>query len=121
MKMKTAELEGRMLDWAVAEAHGYKTLWRGRKRAEVLFPDAPRWVPCPCYSTDWSVGGPILEREKIGIGHSLDDETWLALSHDPDAPLFYGPTPLVAAMRCFVASKLGDEVDIQESSDGQNR
>lgn len=25
-----------------------------------------------------------------------------------------GPTPLIAAMRCFVASKLGDEVEIPE-------
>ncbi len=25
-----------------------------------------------------------------------------------------GPTPLIAAMRCYVASKLGDEVDIPE-------
>lgn len=26
----------------------------------------------------------------------------------------YGPTPLIAAMRCYVASKLGDEVEIPE-------
>jgi hypothetical protein len=26
----------------------------------------------------------------------------------------YGPTPLIAAMRCYVASKLGDEVDVPE-------
>ena len=25
-----------------------------------------------------------------------------------------GPTPLVAAMRCYVASRLGDEVEISE-------
>jgi hypothetical protein len=25
-----------------------------------------------------------------------------------------GPTPLIAAMRCYVASKLGDEIDIPE-------
>jgi hypothetical protein len=24
----------------------------------------------------------------------------------------YGPTPLIAAMRCFVSSRLGDEVEI---------
>lgn len=25
-----------------------------------------------------------------------------------------GPTPLIAAMRCFVASRLGDEIEIPE-------
>ena len=27
---------------------------------------------------------------------------------------YSGPTPLIAAMRCYVASKLGDEVDVPE-------
>jgi hypothetical protein len=33
---------------------------------------------------------------------------------DLDMPLYqeHGPTPLIAAMRCFVASKLGDEIEI---------
>jgi hypothetical protein len=26
-----------------------------------------------------------------------------------------GPTPLIAAMRCYVASKLGDEIEIPEN------
>ena len=26
----------------------------------------------------------------------------------------FGPTPLIAAMRCYVASKLGDEVEVPE-------
>ena len=27
----------------------------------------------------------------------------------------FGPTPLIAAMRCYVTSKLGDEVEIPEA------
>ena len=27
---------------------------------------------------------------------------------------YYGPTPLIAAMRCYVSSKLGDEVDVPD-------
>lgn len=33
---------------------------------------------------------------------------------DPGIPEGYGPTPLIAAMRCFVASKLGDEVEVPD-------
>jgi hypothetical protein len=61
-------------------------------------------------STDWSQGGPIIERERISITHQVG--RWAAQTDDD---LFaYGPTPLIAAMRCYVASKLGDEVEIPE-------
>jgi hypothetical protein len=29
-------------------------------------------------------------------------------------PPFHGHTPLIAAMRCYVASKLGEEIDVPE-------
>ena len=59
-------------------------------------------------STDWSQGGAIIERERISITHQVGQ--WAAQTDDD---LFaYGPPPLVAAMRCYVASKLGDTVDI---------
>ena len=38
---------------------------------------------------------------------------WPPAFRRDDAEHFgYGPTPLIAAMRCFCASKLGDEVEI---------
>ena len=62
-------------------------------------------------STDWSQGGPIIERERIELkGDGGTD--WLA-SHNNESVEF-GPTPLIAAMRCLVASKLGDEIEIPE-------
>jgi len=35
---------------------------------------------------------------------------------DENDPIIHGkgPTPLIAAMRCYVASKLGDEVEIPQ-------
>ena len=66
------------------------------------------------YSTRWNAGGPIIEREKIGVGYTTEGgATWLAAKTD-DPFYISGPTPLVAAMRCYVASKLGDTVDIPE-------
>ena len=101
--MKTSELQGAALDWAVAKCEGLD-YWQ------------PEIGPSqPDYSTDWSQGGPIIEREKISI--ALDEEEpWCAFKEeDTDIQSFYsGPTPLVAAMRCYVASKMGDEVDVPD-------
>ena len=99
MKIKTSEVEGQALDWAVAKCEWNREEgdWRGTYRAD--------------YSTDWAQGGPIIEREGMGIG--MVNEHWQA--HLSEFHLFIeGPTPLIAAMRCYVASKLGDEVKIPE-------
>ena len=60
------------------------------------------------YPTDWAQGGPIIEREGLTLTHQTDK--WAAQT---DCDLFsYGPTPLIAAMRCYVASKLGEIVEV---------
>lgn len=62
-------------------------------------------------STDWSQGGPIIERELISVSSQTNGHSWAAKgAHNYS----YGPTPLIAAMRCYVASKLGDEVDVPD-------
>lgn len=97
--MKTNELTGAALDRAVAHALGA--------------PDDGNGLPY--YSTDWAQGGPIIEREKIALippNERIDE--WEAVHPDRMHNEQYGPTPLVAAMLCYVASKLGDEVDIPE-------
>jgi hypothetical protein len=108
--MKTYELFGAALDWAVAKCENFVTgnLHDGNDIGFIL---EKGYTP----STDWSQGGPIIEREKISI--ALDEEEpWCAFKEeDTDIQSFYsGPTPLIAAMRCYVASKLGDEVDVPE-------
>ena len=106
--MKTAELTGAALNNAVHK---------------LAYPDEPIKEGCtaPPYSTDWAFCGPIIEREHI-------EWQWLPSSskdHQYGArkPSFGGtkrtfcmdgPTVLIAAMRCYVASKLGDEVEIPE-------
>lgn len=63
------------------------------------------------YSGDWALGGPIIERESLELGRYAD--LWQATAHLEDGSIFeHGKTPLIAAMRCYVASKLGDEVEI---------
>ena len=83
--MKTAELTGAALDWAVPLA---------------------MFEP----STDWAQGGPIIERERISVV-AMPDGSWQAQGINL-RPHFHNPTPLIAAMRCYVASKLGDDIEI---------
>ena len=100
MKVKTNELSGQALDWAVAKAEGY--------------PDEDISVDWN-YSTDWAQSGPIIEREGIQIQKHRSG--WVALPEDAqfsEEEYQDGSTPLIAAMRCYVASRLGDEVEIPD-------
>ena len=104
--MKTSELTGAALDWAVAKCDQE---WSDDDALLWVQDDEYRYAP----STDWAQGGPIIEREKIATDPDADDGQWAASTRD--APCYWvGPTPLIAAMRCYVASKLGDEVDVPE-------
>ena len=104
MKIKVSEASGAVLDWMVAECEGYET-FTDRIGLQTMFTDKG-WKP----STNWAQGGPIIEREEIDLT-KLCPGTWRATSANH---WFNGPTPLIAAMRCYVASELGDEVDVPE-------
>jgi len=119
MKIKVSEATNIQLDWLVAQALGYKPQFNmvshGRVWSGVWLTDA-EYSPCPYFSTNWSQGGPIIEREGISIAKDNGEKEWAAwppaFRRDDAEHFGYGPTPLIAAMRCFCASKLGDEVDI---------
>ncbi len=112
MKLKTSELQGAALDWAVAECEelGIRRLSGG----EFLLADGDFWFP----STDWAQGGPIIEREWLDVtpwpNESDEDLRWQCKQHDSINCVAFGSTPLIAAMRCYVASKLGDEVEVPD-------
>jgi hypothetical protein len=93
--MKTNELTGAALDWAVGQATEFEGDW------------------LPDYSTDWAHGGLIIECEIIGLDYDAADG-WQARDFDTQQITATGKTPLIAAMRCYVASKLGDEVEVPQ-------
>jgi hypothetical protein len=101
IKLKTSELTGAALDWAVAKCE------LGEAINEV---DDPHF-----YSTDWALAGPIIERD-IAKVERFSDALWEATAYTKDAQdiVQSGPTPLIAAMRCYVTLKLGDEVEVPE-------
>ena len=98
--MKTSELAGAALNWAVNHAE---------RLTGILAPVN--------YCGKWEHGGPIIEREMISLIHPKYD-CWTAHCYDKtlddESYTLDGPTPLIAAMRCYVASKLGDDIEIPE-------
>jgi hypothetical protein len=117
--MKTSELTGAALDWAVAkceQAAGINV--REGYGGSLLVVDANDFGAPAAYSTNWAQGGPIIEREGIGLDQYADYPRWQAFTPAPEQPsgqaVCNGPTPLIAAMRCYVASKLGDDVDVPD-------
>jgi hypothetical protein len=127
-EMKTSELTGAALDWAVAKCEGRndvyyaesvkQMLWEGTYEMDDTEIGYALYQYTP--STNWAQGGPIIERECIGLrGPSIRGNAWAAfidLSGISQGPQHRhtGPTPLIAAMRCYVASKLGDDVDVPD-------
>jgi hypothetical protein len=109
-EMKTSELTGAALDWAVAKCEG---IGLGPRGLVVYYYEGEpaMWRP----STNWAQGGPIIEREKIRLDTTwnCEDGHWSARM-DTVGGWWLGDTPLIAAMRCYVASKLGDDVDVPE-------
>lgn len=117
MRVKTADLTDIALNWAVAKCKGIpvaidvhaKALWRDRGPQE-LWGDQVQFL-------DWAEGGPIIDLKRINLTtiHDGPQPGWKAYldSGVPD-DCEYGPTPLVAALRCYVASEMGDEVNIPD-------
>ena len=107
MKIKTSELSGAALDWAVAKCeYPEQSINTALGFPYLVF---GRFNP----STDWAQGGPIIEREGILFARTNDGEMYRAWIVRRNASAI-GPAHLIAAMRCYVASKLGDEVEIPE-------
>lgn len=122
MKVKVTEASGAVLDYLVAKCEGVN------EEAFLLFhePTEPsdldtHGFPEFHYSTIWSQGGPIIEREEIGTERRapcMKGEEWEAMGSITAKGAGYryavGPTPLIAACRCYVASKLGEEAEVPE-------
>ena len=114
--MKTFELTGRALNWAVILANGqipcmdHKTFVRRKNNNLVWWLDRE-------YHQRWDHAGPIIEREHIS---TTQDHSGLWIAYigwnysDSKEHMTCDRSKLIAAMRCYVASKLGDEVEVPE-------
>ena len=98
--IKVAEATKLQLNWLVARIEGDELPKSGGKGLD--------------YSSDWAHGGPIFDRERITIRQWTDMPIIHAYMPHDGAPWGAGPTPLIAAMRCLITSKLGREVEVPE-------
>jgi hypothetical protein len=108
MKIKLGTETSAQLDWMVATCENRKYKFLKTVGGDY---NERSWYETRKYSTDWSQGGPIIEREKIAV--DFDHDCWNAAPYKAG---FYvtGETALIAAMRAFVYSKLGGEIEIPE-------
>ena len=124
---KVSELTGKELDDLVIKAldgrYGKHKFVFGREKNALIFDNgfpikATTGTIRP--SADWAHGGPIIDREKISLkynAHMVEfGQQWVSrIDSDPHglAPRYgYGKTPLIAAMRAFVASVYGEYVNV---------
>jgi hypothetical protein len=116
MLVKTSELKDDALDWMVAKCKGITPIAVKKKYSKgyILYSLPASTVPLE-YSSKWAQGGPIIEQEKISLFEGVNN--WSAKT-SIDHPLWdkrwEASTPLIAAMRCYVASKFGDTVEIPD-------
>lgn len=121
MKIKTSELTDAALDWAAAVAAGHNPRFQPYFvtldviRVHSDWDTATQWTP----SNDYSQGGPIMDQEGINSYRAMEgaNETgWFAYTFGRRGTelMFNGPTRLIAGMRCVVALRLGDEVDVPD-------
>lgn len=120
VSVKTSELRGAALNWAIAKSEGFSGLaYHPNTRAVTMGLCNGGWRRLD-YDTDWRQGGAIIDR--------LDGlllKTWVesrpdlrceAHIHNHDGNwIQFGPTLLIAAMRCYIASRLGEEVEVPEN------
>ncbi len=152
MKIRTQDLSGPALDWAVATALGRTVvrdpmgfqrdapnsreagywIWEESSSGQVSGPSQPTYQLIGrdfAPSSDWAIAGPLIEREGISLtSEARDGSLWKAQLAYTRQVLFLrparliqtyclsrGPTPLIAALRCHVTSKLGDYVDVPDA------
>lgn len=134
MRVKVINLDGMALNWAVGLAErrqlrlgiggGIEARAQG-ENGETLPPHWDLWYPWGP-STNWHQGGPILEDAMRVSGGALvvqdETETLYDVEHPrfsavymfPRSEKYYGRTPLIAAMRAFVAREWGKDVEIPD-------
>lgn len=112
-KVKVSEATGIVLDWMVAKCEG--KFIKAATPVIMVMDEGKEYSYSYQPTKDWAQGGPIIEREKLDLCTTPDNTKWRCVNHAINhPPLYYGSTPLIAAMRCYVASKLGDEVEVPD-------
>jgi opacity protein-like surface antigen len=109
----TCDLEGAALDWAVAFAEGIKVVLAApaygngwRVRYDLHYSQA-KYSP----SSDWSQGGPLIDKHRLGFG-IYADHYFAVTGLNEQSGAGTGANHLTSACRAVVASAFGDAVSV---------
>jgi hypothetical protein len=121
MKITPDKMDELALNWSVGQCEKRKLyLAKSKRLMTANYGSFNHRHGAPWYepSSNWLQGGRIIEEQGIGVRRSFKDarDKWIASYcwSDQISVCESGPTPLIAAMRCYVASKLGEDIDIPE-------
>lgn len=126
--MKVSELSYPALDWAVCKASGFgedqfSVTYNPSTSADyslpIIFREGISTIFCgydtkkdpDSWATAWAA---VAGRQEMEECYDEWGEHWGKVYQIPVDVCYYGPNPLVAGMRCYVASELGDEVEVPE-------
>lgn len=112
IEVKTADLIGPALDWAVATATGHYMQENLRHSHPVASCSEFRlWEP----STQWKDGGPLIDKYRVEFTFERDGLIFAELCEEDGSYVAsctgeFGPNHLVATCRSIVFAKLGSTV-----------
>jgi len=114
-KIKVSEATNRQLDWLVAVCEGrapsLHEYSKGGGEWFILMQTGVYRTVC-AFTDSAAQMWPVIEREKIST--LACDRDWEAQSRTVPLVAVEGPTSLIAAARCYVVSKLGEEVEVPD-------
>jgi len=120
IEVKTAELAGEALGWAIGKAEGldvflappeYGNPWRVFARYQAAATERTgRYNPWE----DWALGGPLIEQHMVSLHcPQSTDDVWAGwVITDQGEYCQAGNYALIAASRAIVAAKIGDTVKV---------
>lgn len=120
IEVKTADLQGEALGWAVGKAEGLDVLlappqygnpWRVFARYQATATEhTKRHTPWQ----DWALAGPLIEKNMVSLHcPQSTDDVWAGwVITDKGEFCQGGDSALIASCRSIVAAKLGDTVQV---------
>lgn len=114
VEVKTDDLIGNALGWAVAQADSVPVKFDFDCLMKMdewdVHGDRPDYVPW----CDWGQGGPLIEKRDWALPYRATARYHLGKYEacSPGGLPHNGPTPLIAACRAIVAAEFGDVVSV---------
>jgi hypothetical protein len=122
MKIKVAEATAPQLNWLAAKAQGWVdypadpieqgAVWHTHSSKSPFDRVVMKATYTP--ATDPAQAWPLLEREIMRWGMVVSADTESAFAEYGHSARYRGPDPRIAGLRCWIAFKLGIDVEIPE-------